>query len=328
MKKWLVLEVFVFVALLAVVLVVGLMLPGGEAKPALSGEVNLTTTTQATTTPPETTEPEPTWMTFPADRQITAQQAFVYDCQTDSFLYLSGSETDKVYPASITKLFTAYVAMQFLQPTDTITAGDVLNLVGPGSSVAEIKKGDTLTVEQLVEAMLLPSGNDASYMLAAEAGWIIAGDRSISPSRAVQKFVDEMNGQARAKGMTGTHFTNPDGYHDYNHYTNHKDMVTIGKLAMENSTIMKYAVVPTEEVVLGGETKQWKNTNQLINPESEYYCPYATGLKTGQTPSAGSCLLSSFDVKGQKYLIGVFGCPDIEDRFADTLQLLNETLTK
>ena len=326
MKKWLVLEVFVFVALLAVVLVVGLMLPGGEAKPALSGAVSLATTTQATTTTPETTEPEPTWMTFPEDRQITAQQAFVYDCQTGSFLYLSGSETDKVYPASITKLFTAYVAMQFLQPTDTITAGDVLDLVGPGSSVAEISKGDTLTVEQLVEAMLLPSGNDASYMLAAEAGWIIAGDRSISPSRAVQKFVDEMNGQARAKGMTGTHFTNPDGYHDYNHYTNHKDMVTIGKLAMANPTIMKYAVVPTEEVVLGGETKQWKNTNQLINPDSQFYCAYATGLKTGQTPSAGSCLLSAFDVKGQKYLIGVFGCPEIEDRFADTLQLLNENL--
>ncbi len=327
MKKWLLLEVIVFIALLAVVLVIGLMLPGGEAKPAMSGELSVTTA-PTTTAIPETTEPEPTWMTFPEDRQITATQAFVYDCQAESFVYLSGKETDKVYPASITKLFTAYVAMQFLEPSGTITAGDVLDLVGPGSSVAEIKKGDTLTVEQLVEAMLLPSGNDASYMLAAEVGWIIANDRTISASRAVQKFIDEMNGQARAKGMTGTHFTNPDGYHDSNHYTNHKDMVTIGKLALENPTIMQYAIIPTEDVMLGGEMKQWKNTNQLINPQSEYYCPYATGLKTGQTPSAGSCLLSSFDVKGQKYLIGVFGCPEIEDRFADTLQLLNEVLEK
>ena len=266
-------------------------------------------------------------MTFPADRELTASQAFVYDCETGSFTYLIGSEDDKVYPASITKLFTAYVAMQFLKPDTLITAGDALELVGVGSSVAEIEEGNILSVEMLVEAMLLPSGNDASYILAAAAGRVIQEDESLSASAAVSAFIKEMNGQARALGMSGTHFTNPDGYHEYDHYTTNADLVIIAKLAMENKTIMKYAVTHSENAVFeSGESKQWKNTNALVDPASAYYCPYATGLKTGQTPSAGSCLLSSFAVEGKQYIIGVFGCPEIDDRFEDTLQLLNETL--
>ena len=62
----------------------------------------------------------------------------------------------------------------------------------------------------------------------------------------------------------------------------------------------------------------------LIDPESPYYCPYAVGLKTGQTPSAGSCLLSAFRMDGRELLIGVFGCPKETDRFDDTLQLFNK----
>ena len=74
-----------------------------------------------------------------------------------------------------------------------------------------------------------------------------------------------------------------------------------------------------------GEVK-WENTNKIINPDSEYYCPYAIGLKTGQTPSAGSCLLSAFRMNGQEWIIGVFGCPEETDRFDDTIQLFNQTI--
>lgn len=327
MKKWLMIEVCMLVLILVVAVAAGI----GFSRPALAPEQPEVRQTE----PPEsteqqalqTTEPEPTWMTFPEDRELTAKQAFVYDCQSGSFTFLKGKENDKVYPASVTKLFTAHVALQFLEPDQKLTAGDALDLVGAGSSVAEIEKGDVLSVQMLVEAMLLPSGNDASYMLAAAAGRVIKEDESLSASAAVAAFIKEMNAQARALGMTGTHFTNPDGYHEYDHYTTNADLVAIAKLAMENETVMKYAVVSQEDAVLGsGKTKQWKNTNALVDPKSEYYCPYATGLKTGQTPSAGSCLLSSFNVEGDQYIIGVFGCPEIEDRFEDTLQLLNRTL--
>ena len=71
---------------------------------------------------------------------------------------------------------------------------------------------------------------------------------------------------------------------------------------------------------------EWKNTNELIHPDSKYYCPYAVGLKTGQTPNAGACLLSAFEMYGYQWIIGVFGCPEEFDRFDDTIQLFNETI--
>ena len=105
------------------------------------------------------------------------------------------------------------------------------------------------------------------------------------------------------------------------------DMVKMGEKVIANETIMQYAVVSKENPVFeSGEEKNWENTNKLVDPTSPYYCSFATGLKTGQTPSAGSCLLSSFDYAGKQYIIGVFGCPEIEDRFVDTLQLLKQTV--
>ena len=138
----------------------------------------------------------------------------------------------------------------------------------------------------------------------------------------------QMNTQAKAVGMTGTHFVNPDGIHDSQHYTTFADLAILGKLSMENETIMQHAITPQKLVELHGETIEWKNTNALVNPATEYYCPYAVGLKTGQTPSAGSCLLSAFRKDGQELIIGVFGCPEEEDRFDDTLQLFNQIVLK
>ncbi len=324
MKKWLIFEILILVAALIAALVVAAGLPAFAPDTPDTTPPSGESTTQTTT---ETTEPAPTWMNFPENRELTAKQAFVYDFQKGEFAALLGNPTDRVYPASITKLFTAYVALQYVQPEDQITAGDVLSMVYPGSSVANIEKGDVLSVEQLVEAMLLPSGNDAAYLLAEAAGKALKQDDTLSASQAVTAFMEQVNSQAAQLGMTGTHFDNPDGIHTDNHYTTFSDLVILGQKCLENETIMKYAKVSSEEVTLGGrESAKWENTNSLIVPASPYYCPWATGLKTGQTPSAGSCLLSSFDVEGARYLIGVFGCPEIEDRFEDTLQLLNQAL--
>lgn len=347
MKKFLIAEIILLVILLITALVVCIGVPLGafapeETTPSTGESVQTPpadSTPPETTQPEETTEPAPTWLALPEDYVLTAKQAFVYDCSTNTYISRTGNE-NTVYPASVTKLFTAYVALQYLDPDTVITAGDALDMVGAGSSVAEIKKGDQLSVARLVEAMLLPSGNDASYILAAEAGRIICSDPSAGVWYAAAEFVDEMNAQAKKLGMLGTHFTNPDGYHDTDHYTTYNDLVTIAKLALENPVIMAYAGLSEDTVTVentassestegtsaaSGE-KKWKNTNALIDENSKYYCPYAVGLKTGQTPSAGSCLLSAFRIEGRDIIIGVFGCPDVEDRFADTLHLLNETL--
>ena len=194
MKKWLFIEILVLAAVLIAAIAVCLDLPAFyDTQAGLQLQEN--PTGEQTTLSTQTTEPAPTWMTIPDDRELTAQQAFVYDVTAGEFVFMKGSEDDRVYPASITKLMTAYVALQFLQPETQITAGDVLELVGAGSSVAEIEKGDTLTVEKLAEAMLLPSGNDAAYILADAAGRVISGRDDISAWSAVESFLKEMTRQ-------------------------------------------------------------------------------------------------------------------------------------
>ena len=329
MKKILCIEIGVLAVLAVIAVIVSISLNMPAFSPDSLQQPVTTAPTQTTPAPtPPPTEPAPTWKTYPEDRQLLARQYFVYDCKAGSFLTISGKMDERIYPASITKLFTAYVAMQYVDPQKEITAGDVLDLVAWGSSVAKIKKGDTLTAGQLVEAMLLPSGNDAAYMLACEAGRVMKGNPNLSPSAAVQAFMTQMNAQAKAVGMTNTHFVNPDGIHDSQHYTTFADLAILGKLSMENETIMKHAITPNRDVQLHGETITWKNTNALVNPTTEYYCPYAVGLKTGQTPSAGSCLLSAFRKGDTELIIGVFGCPEEEDRFDDTLQLFNQIVLK
>ena len=289
-----------------------------EDRPILSNPDSTTHTTAATTVP---TEPDPTWTSIPADRTITAAQAFVYDCAAEEFIHLIGQPTDKVYPASITKLFTAYTALQYLPGASEITVGDELDMVGYGSSVADLQKGDVLTVDQLIEGMMLPSGNDASYILAVAAGRVIAGE-NISPSAASNVFMRKMNELVKSHSMNGTNFTNPDGYHADKHYTTMEDLVRLATLALNTPSILRYTTVAADTITLNDRELQWHNTNALIDPESPYYCPIALGLKTGQTPRAGSYLLSAFDLDGRTVIIGVFGCPEEEDRFADTLQLL------
>ena len=281
-------------------------------------------TVRTETVAPLTKKLGATWMVFD-DRVLSAHSAFVYDCEEEEYLHLTGTPDKQVYPASITKLFTTWVMLQILKPETQITAGDALTLVRSNSSVAGIKKGNVLTVEQLIQGMLLPSGNDAACILAVEAGRTLAGDPWLPCEEAVTRFMEEVNTRAKKEGLTGTHFVTPDGYHDPNHYTTLEDMLKIGQLAMSDGTIAKYAAVPQIETELK-DVPVWNNTNWLVRPESEYFCPYATGLKTGRTTEAGNCLLSAFEIDGEQYIVGVFGCEKTADRFADTLHLLNSAL--
>ena len=279
----------------------------------------------STAPPTEPTLPptEPEGPGIPAEGvTLSAKRYFVYDVERDRFLAISGSENNPVYPASITKLFSAYVALQYLDPETVITAGDELDLVRPGSSLAYIKKGHRLRVDMLVEGMLLPSGNDAAYILAAAAARAASGNPNMRAQAAIDYFVKMMNTTAVSMGMTGSHFRNPDGYHEIDHYTSCHDLTIIAKLALSSDVIMRYAGTVRDDVRFeSGETIEWNNTNQLIDRSSNYYCDNAIGLKTGTTDAAGNCLLSAFQEKDGLYIIGVFGCKERADRFKDTRKL-------
>lgn len=284
----------------------------------------------------EETEPEKTMPVYEVDREsavyqtcdalaegMAAKHILVYDNTADTILYSKTLEGGKLYPASITKLFSCYVALQYLQPDELLTAGSELELVQEGSSMAYIYKKQQVTVEMAVEGMMLPSGNDAAMILAAAAGRRIAGDESLAPEAAVAEFVDEMNRQAESLGFEQSHFASPDGYHMGAHYTCVNDMARIAKLALENKTLRKYMGLFEDSVIYAsGQSNHWENTNLFLDPEDGFYHPAAIGMKTGRTRQAGYCLMSAFRVGKRTLVIGMFGYDDEYARFRDTLKIL------
>lgn len=259
-----------------------------------------------------------------AAQNMDGQSIFVYDTAAGEMLLAAGGETQTVYPASITKLFSAWVALKHLAPDTVVTAGEELALVKPGSSTAYIRKGHRLTVEMLVEAMLLPSGNDGAYVLAAAAGRAVAQDDGLGPEEAVEVFVETMNREAEAQGMTGSHFTNPDGYHEENHISCPEDLVKIGLLALENDLIARYAGKQQDPVTFqSGQWITWYNTNALLDPESPFYTEECLGLKTGFTGEAGYCLLAAFRREEGVILMGIFGAKSGAGRYRDAKILLD-----
>lgn len=266
------------------------------------------------TDPPDQTEP----------REITATKYFAYDTRKGEYLFIQGSGEERIYPASITKLLTAYVVLQHMTPTDTVKVGDAMNLVQEDSSVAGLELGDELTVEQLIAAMMLPSGNDAAQVAAVAIGRKFAENNNFPYEDAAKLFVMEMNRQAEWLGMTGSHFVNPDGFHHEDHYTTMNDLVRLCEKVLQNETILKYTSRVEETVEQGDRKLEWVNTNVLLHEETEFYHPNTIGLKTGYTEKAGNCLVSAFFMEDRVLLIGVFGCPTFtEDRYLDTVAIYN-----
>ena len=255
---------------------------------------------------------------------ISARHILVYDATNDEILYTRTVDGGKLYPASTTKLFSAWVALRHLDPETVITAGSELDLVEEGSSFAYITKKHKLSAQMLVEGMMLPSGNDAALVLAAGAGRAIAGDADLEGPAAVQVFVEEMNRMAEELGFENSQFCNPHGFHVGAHYTCVEDMARMAKLALEDPVISRYMKVHKDDVVYAsGHGIQWLNTNDLLDPESEFYYPGAVGMKTGRTSQAGYCLMSAFHKGGRTLVIGVFGYDNGNSRYRDVITLLD-----
>lgn len=257
------------------------------------------------------------------DVDISSPQGFVYDVSNDTIIFTKG-EDKVVYPGSTTKLLTALYALSVLPEDAVVTPGSELSLVKEGSSVAYIKAHHKLTVSMLVEGMLIPSGNDAAYVLAAAAGRAIAEDESLDGVRAADVFMEGLNKYAKRIGLCGTYFTVPDGYAGKEHYTTTEDMAIIARLAYKNDLITEFASKPTSDVVYAsGHTNTWINTNKLLDPESPYYSRYAKGLKTGSIDDEYSLVFSFEFDDGREYIAGVFGAETKTARFEDALEIIS-----
>ncbi len=271
-------------------------------------------------TEPAETEPLPE----PPDMsRSTATHLFVYDAGSERLLYTLGDQDRRIEPASLTKLFTAYVALQHLDPGQTVTVGEEAGWIGEGSSVAAVKEGCRLSAGMILQGMLMQSGNDAAYAIAVAAGRAIEGNDTLAAKPACEAFVKEMNRQLESLGFTDTHFTNPDGYHDEDHYTTPAELLKITQLAVAEPLIREYCGIDTALVRFdSGEEYRWENTNWLLREDMEaFYCPEATGLKTGSTSQAGKCLLATFKTETTTLIVGVLGCEEMDERFTDAITL-------
>ncbi len=274
------------------------------------------------TIPPVEPPVEPAPEEGPAEYVLTARYAFVYDCTGETYLYTHGDQETPIPMASVTKLFTAYVALQHTTEDAQICVGSELELLDPDSSLAGFQEGQLLTVSDCLYGMLLPSGNDAAYVMAAFVGRLLLDDPEASAEASVAAFMMEVNWYAETFGLYNSHFVTPDGIDAEGHHASCADLLQIARIVLDHPILSRYVATPAITVTLiSGETLTWRNTNYFLRSSSFYYVPNVIGLKTGTTDDAGCCLISAFQEDDRLLIIGVFGTPYDCARYDDTLYL-------
>lgn len=226
---------------------------------------------------------------------------------------------EKLYPASTTKILTAYLIIRYGNLDDIVTVSENAGNPGRDSSVCGLRTGDQISVRNLLYGLMLESGNDAAIALAEYY------------SGSVEAFADAMNKEALDIGATQSHFVNPSGYPDENHYTTIYDMYLITAKAIVLEEFVKIIHTESYDVeymdALGNKvSKTWKNTCQYINGNST--APEGItviGGKTGTTNAAGYCLvLYSLNKKNQDIISIVYKAGGRSDLYL----LMGEILSK
>ena len=260
--------------------------------------------------------------TLPEDPDILAKAALLMDVETGTVVYAK-NEHEELYPASLTKIMTALLTLEAIDEGKltmdqelTATASALEGLASDGSS-AGIKVGETMSVRNLLYCMLVVSANEACDILAEAV------------SGSVSAFVEAMNAKAQELGCVNTHFANPNGLHDPQHYTSAWDMYLITAAAMEHEDFM--TICDTANVVIpatnmSGERNYW-TTNHLLSTWRVigYRNTEAHGIKTGSTDAAGHCLVSSA-MRGSLHFVSVIlGADRVEENGVGNIRSFSET---
>lgn len=255
--------------------------------------------------------------------EVTAKNAAVMSADTGALLYQKNG-TDRIAPASTAKMITALTVLDVCSPDDEMTVGEEIRLMREDSSRAWLNRGDMLTVRQLLIALLLPSGNDAAYTLAANAGREIAGDRHLTNEQSIDVFMDKVNEKARALGLENSHFSVPDGYDTEGQYTTACDLAVIAKACLESPCISEIvANNRSYQKWVSGREVTYNNSNELLNPNSPYYRPEVIGIKTGNSSQAGACVVSAAVIDGKTYISVVMGSGKAA-RFQDSITIYDK----
>lgn len=255
------------------------------------------------------------------DFQIRAKAAALIDLKTGALIY--SYEIDKqIYPASLTKIMTCMLALEYGHLDDMVTVSyDALQNLSLAGSSAGLLEGEKISLRDLLYCVMISSANEGCNVVAE----YVSGD--------IDTFVALMNQRAQELGMTSTHFANTHGLHDENHYTTVRDMSTLARWAWQYEAFREFAcatvhVVPKTNL---SEERTLHTTNYLISglTVGKYYYDKAMGIKTGFTTPAGGCLISAASSGGYEFMSIVCGCETLEnedgtttdERFTETKRL-------
>lgn len=231
--------------------------------------------------------------------QTSALAATVIDNKTGITLFEKNSDGKRL-PASTTKLMTALVALERCLPQTVLKVG----YVEPEGTQMGLATGDEVTVESLLYGLLVPSGNDAAFVLA------------YSCANSYQNFIAEMNKKAKDLGMVNTHFANPAGFDSPLQYSTARDLTKLSRAAVANPLISK--IVATRSIVvtdtLGTKTYYLENVNKLLGKVLG-----VEGVKTGQTEGSLENLVAKTTRQNNTIITVVLGSGD---RFGETTQLI------
>ena len=237
--------------------------------------------------------------TAPKPPKLDARSWVLVDADTG--IYLAGKNPDQRLPiASTTTVMTALVALEEANLDEKVTISErAERFVGFTYSNVGLISGERLSVRELLVASLVPSGTEAVYALAEHLG-----------DGSVDEFAEEMNQEAESMGLKNTNFENPAGIDARGHYSSARDLATITRAAMEYPTFDD--IVDTEQATITTQNREIavSNTNKLLYTYDE-----ANGVKTGTSPKAGPCLVTSATDGDQSYVAVVLDARSEEYRF-------------
>ncbi|MGN6486116.1 MAG: D-alanyl-D-alanine carboxypeptidase family protein, partial [Thermomicrobiales bacterium] len=269
--------------LLALLLLVGMGAPLAVAAPQASNE----TVATLGIAPPD----------------VSAKAVYALDMTSGAVLYAKNADA-KLPIASITKVITALVTVNHVGLTEQVTIAQE-DLLDPNSTFTKmnLRAGDVLSVADLLEGLLLPSGGDAANALARYVGGKIAN--TTDGNAALTAFIDEMNAYAKSLGLTESYFTNVAGDDDQGAFSSAHDLAIIGSQLMKNADLAWMVAQPSMQVASqNGDPYVLTNTNKMLQPSDAEYDPNVVGITTGSTEGAGaSVLLARKANEGQSTVI-------------------------
>lgn len=238
---------------------------------------------------------------------VEAKAALLMEKETGQVLFAK-EEHQRLEPASVTKIMTLLLTMEAisrgeLRYEDTVTVSK--NAASMGGSQVYLSEGEQITVEELLKAVCVSSGNDASVALAEQV------------SGVTELFVQQMNNRAKELGMVDTCFLNPTGLPAEGHVTSAYDIALMSReLILRHPDLRRFTTI-WMDTIRGGEFGL-SNTNKLIR-----FYEGATGLKTGSTDAAGYCISATAERSGMELIAVVLGGETSQQRFEDAKTLLN-----